>query len=75
MSNFTNTLLLYFACKNAPIKYKLSIIALLLAVSIKNYFKVLMEDVGDQVSPDNSLCCRYPLTKILNLSLSRLPTG
>ena len=40
----------------------------------KKYFKVLMEAVGDQVSPTISLFCRSPLTTILNLNLSRLPS-
>ena len=40
----------------------------------KKCFKVLMEDVGDQVSPTKSLFCRSLLTKILCLSLSKLPS-
>ena len=41
-------------------------------VSKSKYFKVLMEAVGDQVSPTISLFCRSPVTTILNFNLSRL---
>ena len=70
--NFTNTLLFTFACKNTPMKYDWWTLALFLVASTKKYFSVLMEAVGDQVSPTNSLFFRYPLTTILNFNLSRL---
>ena len=40
----------------------------------KRYFKVLVEAVGDQVSPIKYLLCRSPITTIINLGLSRLPS-
>ena len=70
ISNLTKTLFFTFACKNAPMKYNLWTLALCLAASAKKYFKVLMEAVGDQVSPTISLFCRSPLTTILNFNLS-----
>ena len=62
------------ALLQAKVKYTWWTIALCLVASVKKYFKVLMEAVGDQVSTTNSLFYRSPLTTILNLSLSRLPS-
>ena len=62
------------AYKNAPIKSNWWTIALCLDASVRKYFNVLMEAVGDQVSPTNSLFCRSPLTTILIFNLSRLPS-
>ena len=74
ISNLKNTLLFNFACKNAPMKSNWWTLALCLVASAKKYFKVLMEAVGNQVSPTNSLFCRSPLTTILNFNLSRPPS-
>ena len=49
-------------------------LALCLAESSKKYFKVLMEAVGEQVSPTNSLFCRFPPTTIISFNLSLLPS-
>ena len=45
-----------------------------MAAFAKKYFKFLMEAVGDQVYPTNSLFCRSPLTTILYFNFSRLPS-
>ena len=74
MSNLTKTLFFTLACKNAPIKSSWSTLALCLASSARKYFKVLIEDVGNQVSPPISLFCKSPLTTIINFNLSRLPS-
>ena len=71
----TNILFLTFACNNAPIKSNWFTLALCFTESTKKCFKSLVEAVGYQVFPTNSLFCRSPLTTILNLRLSRLPSG
>ena len=55
-------------------KYNWCTLALLLEASPKKYFRVLIYDVGDQVSPTTYLFCTSPLTTILNFNLSRLPS-
>ena len=74
MSNFTNTLLLTFSCKNSPMKYNRWTLSLCLVASDKKYFIFLMGAVGDQVPPTSSLFQRSPLTTIINFNLSRLPS-
>ena len=49
--------------------------SLVLHESSKKYFKVIMEYFGVQLSPTNSLECRYPLTTILNYNFSRLSSN
>ena len=39
----------------------------------RKYFIVLIDAIGYQVSPIISLFCKYSLTKIINLNLSRVP--
>ena len=70
----TKTLFFTLACKNAPMKYNWRTLDLCLAESTKKYAKVLMEAVGDQVSPTISLLCKYHLNTIINFNLSRLPS-
>ena len=60
------------ACKNVPMKSNWRTLDLCLDESASKYFKVLMEAVGDQVSPTISVFCRSPLTTILNFNFSRL---
>ena len=48
---------------------------LCLAESANRYFKVLTDAVGDLVSPVIYLLFKYPLTTIINFSLSRLPSA
>ena len=74
MSNFTNIRFLTFACKNAPMKYIWWTLAMCLASYAKKYFKAILEASGNQLSPTNFLFCRSPQTKILNFTLSRLPS-
>ena len=74
LSNFTNATFFNFACNNASMKYHLWPIALCLVIYYKKYFKLLMEAVGDRVSPTNSLFGRSPLTEILIFTLSRIPS-
>ena len=74
MSNLTKTILFTLACKNSPMKSNWWTLDLCLAASARKYFKVLMEDVGDQVSPTISLFCKSPLTTIINFNLSILPS-
>ena len=64
----------YFLADATKHKARVHRLDLCLAASAKKYFNLLMEDVGDQVSPTISLFCRYPLTTILNFYLSRLPS-
>ena len=47
---------------------------LVLNIINQEILKDLMEAVCEQVSPINSLFCRYPLTTIHNFDLSRLPS-
>ena len=53
-------------------KSNLYTLALCLTASAKKYFKVLMEAVGDQVSPTKYLLYIYLLTTIINFNLSIL---
>ena len=45
-------------------------IALCLEASDKKYFRVLIDAVGDLMSPLIYLLCKYPLTTIINFNLS-----
>ena len=74
MSNLTKILFFNLACKNAPMNYNWRTLALCLALYARKYFKVLMEDVGDQVSPTISLFWKSPLTTIIKFNLSRFPS-
>ena len=49
-------------------------IVLCLGASYKKSFRGLADYVWCQVSPIISLFCKYPITKILNFNLSRLPS-
>ena len=69
---YAKALLFTLACKNAPMKSNWWTLDLWLAAYAKKYCKVLMEAVGDQVSPTISLFCRSPLTTILNLTCQDL---
>ena len=72
--NFANTLFFTLACKNYPMKSNWWNLALCLATSDNKYVKVIIEAVGDQVSPTNYLFYRSPISTIISLSLSRLPS-
>ena len=74
MSNLTKTLFFTLDCKNAPMKSNWRTLALCLAASARKYFKLLMDAVGDQMSPTISLFWKFPLTTILNFNFSRLPS-
>ena len=62
MYGMTNSgkLFLTLACKNAPIKSSRLTLDLCFAASARKYFKVIIDAVGDQVSPIISLFCKPP---------------
>ena len=72
LSNFTNILYFTLSCRNSPMKFNLSNLALLLEAYSRKYFRFLVNDVRYQLSPRISLFCKSPITIILKFNFSRL---
>ena len=70
LPNFKKIICLKFAFRNAPMKYNWCNLALFWEASTRKYFRVLIDSIGDQVSPIIYFFYKSPLTTIINFNLS-----
>ena len=74
LSNFKKTICYKLACSNSTMKYNWCNLDLCSEESAKKYFIVIIDYVGYHVSPIIHLFCKYTITTMINLNLSRLPS-